>query len=666
MQSLYQALPLDDSRGDIRFLKFHKCNAPRSPENIECCLIRASADEIPKYTCLSYVWGDSTAREHITLDGIRVTITKSLYEALQAFQTEIQSSSYETIDHFLWADALCINQLDITEKSSQVQRMAQIYTDADCVWAWLGPLEWDTQLVIDECNMGGEMLCDLVSALAPGFEGRARSISSPGSFVELVPAVEDIAGIETFALIPEIASMGHPKCIYTLAHQLGWIESTNQSTRDFSLDECEILRTAWMRFCDRPFWKRIWILQELALGTNVYLVSGTASTKLEYLLTIWSLFMVTSFSPSFSREIWSGEALSYLGNLIDTGNMIGSILGIKLKRPRDIIQLIIFSRVLLATDARDRIYGLLGVSSDVRALGIVADYSMLFHEVCIDLARKLILNYGVQALCYARNHPRDIDVPSWVTFYSVLKHPSYSLREIHALRNRDWDFAFSSGETSQNFDEQSFISPLLLRVQGIFVDTVQTAIPTKHPSFEFRVSMPVKDLDFMRKVIEAINSLAAKKDQKYDSNDENYAPIWWLPILHRSPNAAPAPTREMYQAETDKIYRSYMALNQAYVPTETHHSSEISETELYRDLMYQATADCVFFNTTDHGFLGASSQFVENGDKICLFYGTETAHVLRPIGKGNQFQLLGEAYVLGIMHGEFLTGRPPVEEFILE
>jgi hypothetical protein len=171
--------------------------------------------------------------------------------------------------------------------------------------------------------MGGEMLCDLVSTFAPAFEGRARSISLPGSFVELVPAVEDIASIEPLELIPEIASMGHPTYIFTLAHQLGWIESTTQSTRNFLPHECQILRTAWIRFCDRPFLKRIWILQELALGTDVYLVSGTSSTKLKYMLTIWSLLMVTSFS----RRIWSGETLSYLGNLIDKGNMIGSILG---------------------------------------------------------------------------------------------------------------------------------------------------------------------------------------------------------------------------------------------------------------------------------------------------------------------------------------------------
>lgn len=178
--------------------------------------------------------------------------------------------------------------------------------------------------------------------------------------------------------------------------------------------------------------------------------------------------------------------------------------------------------------------------------------------------------------------------------------------------------------------------------------------------------MPLKDLEFTHKVMEAIDSLAAENNPKYDSNNENSVPIWWLPILHRDPNAAPAPMREMYQAETDKIYRSYKALNQAHVRAETHNSSEISETELYREVMSLATKDCVFFNTTDRRFLGASSQFVDKGDKICLFYGTETPHVIRPTGNKNQFRLLGEAYVIGIMHGEFLTGHHPVEEFILE
>jgi hypothetical protein len=101
-------------------------------------------------------------------------------------------------------------------------------------------------------------------------------------------------------------------------------------------------------------------------------------------------------------------------------------------------------------------------------------------------------------------------------------------------------------KTLQKFDEQSFISLLLLRVQRIFFDTVQTAIPIQSPSFECRVSIPIKDLNFMYKVIEAINSLAAKNDQKCNSMDDNSVLIWWLPIFYRSPNAAPAPTREMY------------------------------------------------------------------------------------------------------------------------
>jgi len=32
--------------------------------------------------------------------------------------------------------------------------MTQIYTNANSVWVWLGPLELDLQLVIDECKYG--------------------------------------------------------------------------------------------------------------------------------------------------------------------------------------------------------------------------------------------------------------------------------------------------------------------------------------------------------------------------------------------------------------------------------------------------------------------------------------------------------------------------------
>ena len=41
-------------------------------------------------------------------------------------------------DFRLWADALCINQADIAERGRQVLLMADIYSSAELVFAWLG------------------------------------------------------------------------------------------------------------------------------------------------------------------------------------------------------------------------------------------------------------------------------------------------------------------------------------------------------------------------------------------------------------------------------------------------------------------------------------------------------------------------------------------------
>lgn len=41
----------------------------------------------------------------------------------------------------LWVDAVCINQSNVSERTSQVRMMDKIYTEAECVVVWLGEAE---------------------------------------------------------------------------------------------------------------------------------------------------------------------------------------------------------------------------------------------------------------------------------------------------------------------------------------------------------------------------------------------------------------------------------------------------------------------------------------------------------------------------------------------
>jgi heterokaryon incompatibility protein (HET) len=128
---------------------------------VEVRLVSLTYDELEEYyeyQALSYHWGDGEAKEpiFIALGGSdtprseniqqkqqsiadlvtfivkkRLYVRSNLYKALQ----QLRHKSHEVA---LWVDALCINQIDMTEKKEQIANMAKIYSRADRVCIWLG------------------------------------------------------------------------------------------------------------------------------------------------------------------------------------------------------------------------------------------------------------------------------------------------------------------------------------------------------------------------------------------------------------------------------------------------------------------------------------------------------------------------------------------------
>jgi hypothetical protein len=89
-----------------------------------------STDQL-QYTALSYVWGDATYKQPISVNGKLFGITPNLHAALVYIRDENKPVQ-------LWVDAVCINQSDIDERNSQVAQMSDIYLRAKKVIAWLG------------------------------------------------------------------------------------------------------------------------------------------------------------------------------------------------------------------------------------------------------------------------------------------------------------------------------------------------------------------------------------------------------------------------------------------------------------------------------------------------------------------------------------------------
>ncbi|KAJ1324631.1 HET domain-containing protein [Microdochium nivale] len=101
-------------------------------QGLSCSLDIIKLDEKPKFIALSYVWGDSTKTKTVHVDGVAVEATENLHDALLWYRHYRPRTP-------IWADAICINQADLVEKSHQIGQMSRVYQEAYRVVCWLGP-----------------------------------------------------------------------------------------------------------------------------------------------------------------------------------------------------------------------------------------------------------------------------------------------------------------------------------------------------------------------------------------------------------------------------------------------------------------------------------------------------------------------------------------------
>lgn len=123
-------LPLNPAKSQVRI-----CHVlpGLTDGNIACELRLASLDSLPRYTCLSYVWGKHSDKAEIILNYRPFEVTSNLYIVLQ----QLQQNRY---GEPIWIDAMCTNQTDEEEKSHQVALMGRIYRQAEEVLVWLRPV----------------------------------------------------------------------------------------------------------------------------------------------------------------------------------------------------------------------------------------------------------------------------------------------------------------------------------------------------------------------------------------------------------------------------------------------------------------------------------------------------------------------------------------------
>lgn len=120
--------PLNPTNNEIRLLILRP-DLPGSELNCRLSIVSLSTN--PTYEAISYAWGSSGSTRQIQIKGHPHIIGANLETALQHLRHPSENRT-------LWIDALCINQNDIEERSSQVNKMGSIYSSAKNVVLWLG------------------------------------------------------------------------------------------------------------------------------------------------------------------------------------------------------------------------------------------------------------------------------------------------------------------------------------------------------------------------------------------------------------------------------------------------------------------------------------------------------------------------------------------------
>ncbi|KAI0389636.1 heterokaryon incompatibility protein-domain-containing protein [Xylariaceae sp. FL0594] len=296
-------------------------------------LVHQAIGEEP-YEALSYVWGDTRKRRDICINGTIVSVTENLHGALTAFRHRSpptkrrRSSLYsgppgsiaeqpQTEVRRLWADAVCINQVDLSERTSQVELMARIFAGAHRVLAWLG---WEE-----------------------GEEGQRHHMTA-------IRFIHDFMESPEMGLKNARVLLRHHEHVAGDAALLAHLAEDDRQLFKEQARKWEAIKA----FFEIEYFHRTWIVQELGLAREAILSDqALVLDQVDWRLVGQFVAFLDSRGASLVTHL---ALLSWVAHHID---MVWE------KREDgtpncDFLTAMHWTRILGVTDARDRVYSLLG------------------------------------------------------------------------------------------------------------------------------------------------------------------------------------------------------------------------------------------------------------------------------------------------------------------
>ncbi|KAI1328445.1 heterokaryon incompatibility protein-domain-containing protein [Xylariaceae sp. FL0255] len=428
---LYEPLAISSN---IRLLEIRP--SLNSFEPIECTLKEAGLPAALKYEALSYVWGRVNTTRSIKLNGQKFPVGENLEAALR--QLRPQGSKPKV----MWIDAICIDQSNVQERTDQVAHMDSIFRNAANVEVWLGRESNTSSYLFDLLDHTRHVFKDHEDILSSH-----DFISFPFEPLKYCPDCDGSSTGDLHVIKPMLKTARATQEL-ELAQKL---RQTSEVTRQDFLDERIKTLEAFVKLLDRPWWSRVWVLQEVILARNVTLRCGPRSAA-------WIYFQ--SFLFTLIRQ-GKRTMILHTGGMLNKSRQAraNTILLEKVSRtfPLFFLQSASFfakathrlsMRNLLsltyqfeATDPRDKLFALVGLlpPDSPERLAFKPDYSATTRREFLQTAKYFIEKTGVLEVITARPpvpwyyHPRSVEnsqcfrspIDSWLNeFYSIKSQPN--------------------------------------------------------------------------------------------------------------------------------------------------------------------------------------------------------------------------------------------------
>ncbi|KAI4266436.1 MAG: hypothetical protein L6R38_008741 [Xanthoria sp. 2 TBL-2021] len=425
--------------------------------------------------------------------------------------------------------------------------------------------------------------------------------------------------------------------------------------------------------CSRPWFRRVWVVQEMLLARSVKMLCG-------HVFFEW--FDLATVIRNLNRD----GMLANVGPVAYRGCQ--AIMTMEPHRPgtlnTDTIPLLAANRVREATDPRDRVYAIMGIAADKQlstTLGV--DYSLSTEQVFEDTARYLIGRKASIEVLYEAGGPKNLTrLPSWAPDWII--GPQSSLRGYEDVYN-----ASGRSTSLMEFDE----SGRRLHVRGFVVDEIQELgtilVWSERPSSMTDDKPWHRISEFLEESTSMIQGLGDHYTPKGGSTAEAF---WRTLIGNKTFKDKSTPRAWKYSKLFDAFQRrcqtwyssppeirTFLAVRAYAVswwdtadePLSGSREPRLTDDIGYLDYIeqrlrlasecfpYQQSLEQVLwgrlFGTTLGGYMGLLPLNSQRGDRIAVIAGSNVPFVIR---KGaddeDAFRLIGDCYVHGMMSGEMV------------